>query len=557
MAEKKPTKKQKIMKLLAVSSVILSLVLSTIAMYNSSDLDELKSGTDGETSLSKTGALYGTNGCENGGFSIQTGIDLDGDGILANEEVSDIKNVCHGTQGPPGPMGNRGYQGMNGTNGSDGINGTDGKSGVSSFINSQIGQHGPCPDAAIIEMGNNSSSGIVESTIKICFQELESGLLTDIHPDSGNSFSTGCNGGLAHDSLFIFAAIKDGNCLLYKIEDGAVDLISNDADFAPGSILGFTVHENRIWFDGNDGTGVQIWSTDGDSLWKESNLTTEVQQGDKVMIIESELILQHVDGITIFGESETQISGTFSNLTSANGVLIYNTFSGLNINGTILNAEINSAAEYHDGYYWFIATSDSDGPQLHRANSISIEKMTSSLSTLAGQNLKPTIIGNNLVFDSGGLFSYNTSTHILTEMNTSILSVGSDDSWIIYQDRIWFQCGIPQFGFELCESDGLSAWLYSDFASGMDSSYPEHFARLGDEIIALFDHPSQGGQLVKITEGVEVLWDYHSGNYDAGVHGELWVGSDMVYFIGDDPTVGLEMFGWAHGELTDEWIVIH
>ena len=557
MAEKKPTKKQKIMKLLAVSSVILSLVLSTIAMYNSSDLDNLKSGTDGETSLSKTGALYGTNGCENGGFSIQTGIDLDGDGILANEEVSDIKNVCHGTQGPPGPMGNRGYQGMNGTNGSDGINGTDGKSGVSSFINSQIGQHGPCPNAAIIEMGNNSSSGIVESTIKICFQELESGLLTDIHPDSGNSFSTGCNGGLAHDSLFIFAAIKDGNCLLYKIEDGAVDLISNDADFAPGSILGFTVHEDRIWFDGNDGTGVQIWSTDGGSLWKESNLTTEVQQGDRMMVIESELILQHVDGITIFGESETQISGTFSNLTSANGVLIYNTFSGLNINGTILNAEINSAAEYHDGYYWFIATSDSDGPQLHRANSISIEKMTSSLSTLAGQNLKPTIIGNNLVFDSGGLFSYNTSTHILTEMNTSILSVGSDDSWIIYQDRIWFQCGIPQFGFELCVSDGLSAWLHSDFASGMDSSYPEHFARLGDEIIALFDHPSQGGQLVKITEGVEVLWDYHSGNYDAGVHGELWVGSDMVYFIGDDPAVGLEMYGWAHGELTDEWIVIH
>ena len=63
--------------------------------------------------------------------------------------------------------------------------------------------------------------------------------------------------------------------------------------------------------------------------------------------------------------------------------------------------------------------------------------------------------------------------------------------------------------------------------------------------------------MVKITEGVEVLWDYHSGNYDAGVHGELWVGSDMVYFIGDDPAVGLEMYGWAHGELTDEWIVIH
>ena len=31
----------------------------------------------------------------------------------------------------------------------------------------------------------------------------------------------------------------------------------------------------------------------------------------------------------------------------------------------------------------------------------------------------------------------------------------------------------------------------------------------------------------------------------------------MLFFIGDDASVGLEMYGWAHGELSEEWIVIH
>ena len=212
MAESKPTKKQKILKFLAISSVVISLVLSSIALYYTSDIGNLESGVDGETTLSKTGSLYGTHGCEDGGFSIQSGIDSDGSGILEAEEVTDIKNVCHGTQGPPGPMGNRGYwghngtDGLNGTNGTDGINGTDGEIGVSSFIGSFTGTYGPCQEAVVIEMGNNSTSGEVESSIKICFQELDSGRMTDINPNTGDSVSTACNGGLAVSDLFVFCS---------------------------------------------------------------------------------------------------------------------------------------------------------------------------------------------------------------------------------------------------------------------------------------------------------------------------------------------------------------
>ena len=120
MKGEKGKRKQKIMKFLAISSIIISLVLSSIALHNSSDLDELMSGDNGETSLSRIGDLYGTNGCENGGFSIQIGIDDNSNGVLDDAEVSEIRNVRHGAQGPPGPMGNRGYWGYNGT---DGVNG--------------------------------------------------------------------------------------------------------------------------------------------------------------------------------------------------------------------------------------------------------------------------------------------------------------------------------------------------------------------------------------------------------------------------------------------------
>ena len=179
MKDKKANRRQKILKFLAISSIITSLVLSSIALHYTSDLDELKSGEDGENTLSRIGDLYGTNGCENGGFSIQIGIDDNRDGVLDDAEVGEIRNVCHGAQGPPGPMGNRGHWGYNGT---DGMNGSDGVIGTSAFIDSFTGEHGPCPHAAIIEMGNNSTSGVVDSSIKICFEELVSGRLTDIHP---------------------------------------------------------------------------------------------------------------------------------------------------------------------------------------------------------------------------------------------------------------------------------------------------------------------------------------------------------------------------------------
>lgn len=555
MKGEKSKRRQKIMKFLAISSIITSLVLSSIALHISTDLDELKSGDDGETSLSRIGDLYGTNGCENGGFSIQIGIDDDRNGVLDDAEVSEIRNVCHGAQGPPGPMGNRGYWGHNGT---DGLNGSDGMIGTSAFIDSFVGQHGPCPHAAIIEMGNNSTSGVVDSSIKICFEDLVNGRVTDINPNSGNSFSTACNGGATNGDLFLFAAARDGNCLLYKFDNGIIEQVSANVDFLPGAILGFEVHEDRIWFDANDGSGRQMWSSDGNTLWRETNLSSQIQEGDEMIMVQDELILNHQGGMTIFAESDTMISGTFSNLSGANQTLIYNTVSGFSLLGNNWPGEIHSGATYYSDYYWFIAETDSFGKQLHRANSSAVERITTQLTGNPGQIISPTNLGERIVFDSNGLVSLDINSLQITELNTSIQSIPQDSDWIVNDELLWFECGIPSNGYELCVSDGENAWLHSDHVAGMESSSPAKFALVGDEVILLIEDPTQGGQLARITDtGLEMLWDHDSSNLESGVHGQLWVSSDFVFFIADNSSLGLELYAWAHGEISEEWIIIH
>ena len=549
MKGEKSKRKQKIMKFLAISSIITSLVLSSIALHNSSDLDDLKSGDDGETSLSRIGDLYGTNGCEKGGFSIQIGIDDNSNGVLDDAEVSEVRNVCHGAQGPPGPMGNRGYWGYNGS---------DGLIGTSAFIDSFVGQYGPCPHAAIIDMGNNSTSGVVDSSIKICFEELLSGRVTDINPNSGNSFSTACNGGAVNGDLFLFAAARDGNCLLYKFGSGIIEQVSANVDFLPGEMLGFEVHEDRIWFDANDGSGRQMWSSDGNTLWKETNLSSQIQEGDEMITVQGELILKHQGGMVIFSESDTMIGGTFSNLSSANQNLIYNTVNGFSILGNDWPGEIHSDVTYHSDYYWFIAETDSFGKQLHRANSSAVERITTQLTGSPGQIISPTNLGESIVFDSNGLFSLDTNSLLISELNTSIQSIPQDSDWIVNEGMLWFECGVPSNGYELCASDGENAWLHSDHVAGMESSSPGKFALIGNEVILLIEDPTQGGQLARISDnGLEILWDHDSGNLESGVHGQLWVGNDFVFFIADDSSLGLELYAWAHGEISEEWIIIH
>ncbi|MBA88725.1 MAG: hypothetical protein CMB16_05615 [Euryarchaeota archaeon] len=558
MAAKQLKKKRNWKKILTISVITISFLLSIIAILATSDIDEIKSGEDGESSLTRIDSLYGTHGCEEGGFSIQVGIDDNRNSVLESEEVDDIRNVCHGKQGESGPMGVRGYWGYNGSDGTNGTNGSIGQNGNSPFISAKTGEYGPCSRAAVIEMGNNSTSKVVESEIKICFENLSSGRLSDINQNTGNSFSTGCNGGLATDEIFVFAAVKDGNCKLYKLDSGEVQLLSPDVDFKPGNNLGFTEFRGRIWFDADDGSGLELWSVNESSIWKETNQSFSFDSDSKLIIVNQELVLSAIDEILIIGDSDVLIDVAHTNLTSDNGVLIFNTGDGLSINGSIHLGEIHSKAIYHGDYYWFFASTDNDGVELYRANENDLEKMTTTLSQFAGDNLGINLVNGHIVFDDSDIYSFNPNSLTLTVLNSTITEVSTDSEFTIFDDKIWFDCGIAGFGYELCVSDGVDAWLHIDYNPGMASSSPANFVVVKENLLLILDNPIEGSQLALVTDtGFEILWDHSISSHAGGVHGGMWSDSSSVYFIGDSDDYGLELYGWSHGEINDEWVVIY
>ena len=184
-------------------------------------------------------------------------------------------------------------------------------------------------------------------------------------------------------------------------------------------------------------------------------------------------------------------------------------------------------------------------------------KISSNLQSDSGQVIPPIVIGDSIVFDSGELVAFNTSTSTMIELNSSLQNVGQS-THTVHQGKLWFDCGHPSTGYELCVSDGESAWVHSDHVSGMASSSPSNLASLESNLLVTASHPVEGGQLYLVEENeLILLWDHEVGGLDSATHGELWIGQDMVYFIGDSSTTGLEVYGWAHGQLSDEWIIIH
>lgn len=91
-------------------------------------------GLTGATGLSAlwltTPEEAGAN-CPAGGIRLETGLDLDGDGVLDPSEVDDTltRYLCHGSEGPPGEQGIPGQTGLQGPKGDTGDTGPEGPQG--------------------------------------------------------------------------------------------------------------------------------------------------------------------------------------------------------------------------------------------------------------------------------------------------------------------------------------------------------------------------------------------------------------------------------------------
>ena len=103
---------------------------------------------------------------------------------------------------------------------------------------------------------------MVDSSIKISFEDLANGRVTDINPNSGNSFSTACNGGATNGDwlLLVMATVYYTNSIM-ESSNKSLQM----STFCRGNTW-FRSSRDRIWFDANDGSGRQMWSSDGNIM---------------------------------------------------------------------------------------------------------------------------------------------------------------------------------------------------------------------------------------------------------------------------------------------------
>ena len=558
--------------------LLISVSMSGFALWSTLDISDLSNGSDGEsgqTSMMKTAGLYGNHGCEDGGFSIQVGIDDNSDNNLTGQEVDDIRNLCHGVEGLSGPMGSPGSNGFEGINGSNGLNGTDGLDGANALMEYQNGAVGPCPNAMVLTFGVDESprDGVLSETeitsvLKMCLESLLNQRITDRETLSGNTFTGICSSGTLLNGQIIVALTTVAGCevsyfdknsnYVYRAQD-----LNPTGDSFPGRYLGFTVHNDRAWFDADDGTSQQIWSTDGITAWKETNYSFNFSAGTELMVIGEQIVIVSPNGMTTIGDTDSHINGNFNNLSVVFNNMVYNDATGFNIGANHFAGEIHGEAIEVDGHYWFMATTDGDGTQLHKSNGVIIEKMTNTLRGIPGDKFPILYYGHEILFDAKlgadvntGFFAFDMRTNTASKVIGSVLLPGANTKPLIHNGKLWFDCTTGAAGNELCTYDGVDARVHFDYAPGIGSSFPKHITVVEDELVLIVDNSSLGGVLVKVDVGISLLWDPEPGQQGAGLVGKIWVADDALYFMANSSSFGQEMYLYPTGAFIGDWIAV-
>ncbi len=469
-----------------------------------------------------------------------------------------------------GSPGSNGFDGWNGTNGS---NGTDGLNGSNTLVERLSGAVGPCPNAMILTFGVDVSpqDGIlseseINSVLKLCLESLLNQRITDFSFDNSESFTSGCQGGVLLNNSMVIAAYGSNQCQLYGFTNYYQPILiaeNFEGDMAPGRNLGFTVHNDRAWFDADDGTSRQVWSTDGVTAWKETNYSFDFSAGSELLVVDNEIIIVSPNGMTTIGDTDTHINGNFNNISIVFNNLVYNNATGYNIDDEHFTGEIHGQAIEVDGNYWFMATTDNDGMELHKSNGIIIEKMTSTLRGIPAAKFPILYYGHEILFDAKlgadintGFLAYDMMTNTVDKVTGNVLLPGDNTKPLIHKGKLWFDCTTGSAGNELCTYDGVDARVHFDYTPGISSSFPKHITVVEDELVLIIDDTTMGGVLAKVDVGISLLWDPEPGQQAAGLVGKIWVAEDALYFMANSSSFGQEMYLYPTGALIGDWIVV-
>jgi ELWxxDGT repeat protein len=399
-------------------------------------------GTEGFSALSRITPLDANNTtCPGGGIEISIGLDLDRNGSLDAEEVSDSQVIC---------------------------NGIDGNASTS---------HAPlmatlaapptfCPDGLILRFGidDGDGGGIADDGI---LQSGEVGQVFTIctgtttwsqsHPDGqaglASSFATACSNRIAFESKLVFAAAKNDGCELW-VSDGTVSGttqitdINPGTDSAPGLYSGLFNALGKVWFDADDGTsGRELWVSNGTVAG--TVMVADIAPGS--------------------GNSNPAFSGGMAS---------------------------------HEGKVWFNADDGVNGRELWVSDGTSVGTMMVA-DICPGVCSSNAGITGLISFDDGlwftaddgvngsELWTYDgTTASMVADINSGMgsgdSSPGESGGFAVFKERLWFDADDGLNGRELWSANSSGAVMLDNLATGADSSLPGKgtgLVVLGDSLV--------------------------------------------------------------------------
>ena len=133
--------------------------------------------------------------------------------------------------------------------------------------------------------------------------------------------------------------------------------------------------------------------------------------------------------------------------------------------------------------------------------------------------------------------------------------------------RLMFDCMTASTGLEVCITDGTpqNSRVLHDLSPGMVSSDLRGLAAVDDGWLFVSDGTVEGsptGVMLWAVEGESVRpvydpWPGDGNSSEAMTYGRLVITPTQAWFVAHNGEHGHEWHRWSHGELSDDWIVIH
>ena len=410
-------------------------------------------------------------------------------------------------------------------------------------------------------------------------------------------------------------------CELYLHRPGTnttvmiVDLHPN-GDALPGRDLGLHAVNGGegVLFDATDGTnGRQLWFSDGTASGTQAlgavEATTPIAWADGFLVRSTTNELMWTNGsdlrawTTLPAWTTSQQQAVSANLSSlsdigqgwlhADQTAVW--FSAmdesgdvepyrLNANGTLTSwtinafgsAELTRLVSVEDDV--LAAASRGGVKQVLRLHDNGTHAWLTSIApasgdTRLGEGMGLHVIGDNLVYDAETvageprLWTTNLANGITLQLSSTILAPGAQVGVATTGSRLLFDCLTASTGLETCMTDGTpqGSRVVHDLTPGLMSSDVRAVAAVNDGWLVVSDGTVNGsprGVSLWVVEGEAMRPVYNpwqgSGNSSQAItYGQLIISPTQAWMIAHDGVHGHEWHRWSHGELSDDWIVIH